>query len=185
MKMLNAKQWDGLANHARTKLVSLLDPAARFVPKGELHASLNVAHKGFYIGIVDAEGEEVARVGFLKDAQNVCDSADMVVTDLCSDLKAKSVPPSKIHTSSVYFTLITDVRYLPDPLAWDEENDGVYFMWGQDYRGLYLPYQIKRMGIPKIRVLDRLCSWEAGVASNLWRLPEGLVWRLACQTHTT
>jgi hypothetical protein len=154
-----------------------------FAEKSELHASLNIAHKGFYVGMVDAEGEEACRTGFLKESQNICDSADIVVTNLHNDLKTQGISPSKIHTSSFHFTLVTDVRYISDPLSWDEEKDGVYFMWGQDYRGLYLPYQIKRMGIPKVKVLDRLCTWEAGVASNLWRLPCGLIWKIACQSH--
>lgn len=181
--MLSAKQWDDLTNHCRSKLASLFDPAMPFAEQSDLHAALNMPHKGFYIGAVDAEGVDVCRAGFLKEAANVCDSADVVTNNLFNDLKARNIPASKVHTSSFHFTLVTDVRYMADPLSWDEDTDGVYFMWGQDYRGLYLPYQIKRAGIPKVKVLDRLCTWEAGVASNLWRLPEGLVWRLACQSH--
>ncbi len=182
--MLSAKQLENLSNHCRSKLTSLFDPAVPFAEQKNLHAELNFPHKGFYIGVVDAEGNDVCRSGFLKDAVNVCDSADAVVSNLHNDLKAKNIPVSQVHSSSFYFTVVTDVRYMSDPLSWNEETDGVYFMWGQDYRGLYLPYQIKRAGIPKVKILDRLCTWEAGVASNLWRLPEGLCWVLSCQSHS-
>jgi len=182
--MLSNKQWGTLANYCRSRLASLLDPGMPFAEQGDLHASMNILHKGFYIGAIDPEGDEICRTGFLKESQNVCDSADMVVANFHRELKAKGVSPSKVHTSSFHFTLITDVRYISDPLAWDEEKDGVYFMWGQDYRGLYLPYQIKRMGIPKVKVLDRLCTWECGVCSNLWRLSGSMCYRISCSSYS-
>ncbi len=81
-------------------------------------------------------------------------------------MKNASVPVTKVNTGTFYYTIITDVTYLPNPMQWNENTDGIYFMWGQDYRALYLPYQITKMNLSKIEVMDRLCSWNAGVPAN-------------------
>lgn len=182
--MLNDTQWNKLSNYCRSKLASLFDPATPFASEKGLRTELNSPHKGFYIGIVDASGEELVRSGFLRGSQNIHDSADIATQNAHEDLKSAGVSASKIQSGSFFFTLVTDVSYMQDPMRWSDEIDGVYFMWGQKYRSLYLPYQIKRMGVPKTEVLDRLCSLEAGVASNLWRLPEGLCFKIACQSYT-
>lgn len=182
--MLNETQTRDLGSHCRTKVVSLLDPSVVTALDNSLRASLNMTHKGFYVGVVDAEGKELARAGFLRASPNIADSVDIVAAQMAEQLRAAGVSLSKVQTSTFFLTLVTDVTYIQDPTHWQEESDGIYFMWGQSYRGLYLPYQIKRMGASKVEVLDRLCTWEAGVASNLWRLPEGLVWRLTCQSFS-
>lgn len=182
--MLSDTQCNKLASYARTKIISLLDASTPAVSDSSIRAELNAAHKGFYIGVVDAEGEEIVRSGFLKGSQNVFDSVDMASQQAADSLRTAGVTISKVHTSTFFFTLVNDVTYMQDPMSWQEDSDGVYFMWGQSYRGLYLPYQIKQMSVSKVEVLDRLCAWEVGVASNLWRLPEGLVWRLSCQSFS-
>jgi hypothetical protein len=183
--MLSENQWNKISSYCRSKVVSLFDPAIIAVPDSKLRVETNMPHKGFYIGVVDPEGKELSRSGFLKESQNIFDSADIAVQQTFNDLKLTGITISNVQTSTFFFTLVTDVIYMPDPMQWQEDSDGVYFMWGQDYRGLYLPYQIKRLGVSKVEVMDRLCTWEAGVCSNLWRLPCGLVWRLPCHTRSS
>ncbi len=183
--MLNKKQWDTLANHVRSKLTSLFDPGSMFAEDTTLEKDSGLPHRGFYVGVIDSSGNEIMREGFLKeDCQNVKNSADLVVSNMFSKLQEGNIAVEKIKTSSFKFSIVLDCIYLLDPTSWDENKDGVYFMWGQEYKALYLPYQIQKMAVPKIEIMDRLCCWEAGLASNLWRTPEGLVFRLICDTHT-
>ena len=79
-------------------------------------------------------------------------------------------------------TFVHDVIYLQNPLDWDEDKNGIYFQWGQKYKGFYLPNQIKKINSEnkKIKVLDKLVCHEVGLISNLWRMPEGLVYKIVC-----
>ena len=179
--MIDKQVSGNLLNHIRSKVVAGFDPATMFVENKDLPNALQLVHKGFYIGILSSTNEEVIREGFLKeDLQNVLESANIVIENVIRRLKQKSIPLSQIHTSSFHLTIVSDVVYIQNPTHWDENKDGVYFQWGQNYKALYLPYQIKRMNIPKIEIMDRLCGWEAGLAANLWRKPEGLVWKMTC-----
>ncbi len=183
---MNSQQWDRLSNHVRSKIASLYDPAQMFVEQQDLKASLVVPHIGFYIGVLDSGGNEIIREGFMKEGLgNAVDSVNVVIKNLFDGLQDRSVDHSRTSTSSFNFTMITACDVLKHKMAWDESRDGVYFQWGQRYRGLYLPYQIKNMNSSKLEIMDKLCSWEAGVASNLWRLPEGLVFKLTCEIHTS
>lgn len=180
---LNDKQWGKVANYVRSSVVSQFDPGSMFTQDVDVSA-LSHPHQGFYISVESSSGEHLAREGFLKEnLKSIKESLDIVSRNVYSALSAKGVGLSDVQTSTFYFTLVLNHYYISDPLSWDENADGVYFMWGQDYRALYLPYQIKKMNVSKVEILDRLCCHEAGVVSNLWRLPEGLVWRLVCQTH--
>jgi len=180
--MLTTVQWDGVANHIRSKLDNYYDPALGFVEDKELRQQLSLKHKGAYIGF---EYEDViVREGFLKeDLTNILESFDRIVDQVYGIFKKSSVPATKLHVGTFHYVIITEVTYLPNPDQWNENRDGIYFMWGQDYRGLYLPYEIQKMNMNKIDVMDRLCSHQIGVPANLWRLPEGLVHLLTCHYH--
>lgn len=163
----------------------MYDPSSMFVEQENLKKELNIPHRGFYIGVVNSTDEEVSRVGFMQEGlTNIRDSATIVCKNLYDELVSKNVVVDRIKTSTFFFSVVWDCIYLPDPLIWNESTDGVYFMWGQRYKGLYLPYQINRMKMSKIDILDRLCSFEAKVPSSLWRLPEGLVFRVLCDSFT-
>jgi len=182
--MLTNNQLSKLSTHVRSKIIALYDPASLFAPEEGLKQDLQMKHKGFYIGVVSSDGKQLFHDGFLKEDLNyVIDSADIVSKNVYSELKSLNIDADQIKKSTFYFELVMDCIYMPDPLSWDENRDGVYFMWGQKYRGMYLPYQIRRMNVPKVEILDRLCSWVCGVPSSLWRLPEGLVFKLICQSH--
>lgn len=181
---MNAQQQSKLAQYCKSKVVSAFDPSFQVVLDDETSA-FSMPHKGFYIGFSDSSGTEICRDGFLKDnLLSVFDSANTAIIALISSLKSKNVVLEKIHSGTFYYTLVTDCIYFPDPLGWDENADGVYFMWGQNYRGLYLPHQIKKMNISKIDIMDRLCAFESHMASSLWRLPEGMVWALKCMSFS-
>lgn len=183
--MLTQQQWSDLAVYSRSKLVSLFDPASIFAEKKDLRNNLAMPHKGVYISIEDSGGEELGTDGFMKEAaSNVLNEVDTIIQNLFTSFKEKNVVVSKIQSGSFKFTLISAVNYMSDPLQWDENNDGVYFQWGQNYKGIYLPHEIQKLGLSKVATLDRLCSWKCGVASTLWRYPEGLVFKLSCHTHS-
>jgi len=180
--MIAEKEFQLLLNHARSRVESALDPSIMFVENKELKTLL-VPHKGFYIGIEDSSGEEILREGFLKeDLRSILESAEITIENTVRKLKHNSVALTKIQTSTFYLTIVYDLSYIQNPLHWDENKDGIYLQWGQDYKALYLPYQVKKMSIPKIEIMDRLCCWEAGLAASLWRKPEGLCFRIICQT---
>ncbi len=183
---LSPDLWPKLAHYARSKLVSLFDPSRMFAEASNLRESLDIDHKGFYIGIVDSGNKELIREGFLQDAQsNVLASVDVNLTNIYNSLNAKGVTPPTIETATLFFSMIDDCIYIKNPLEWDEGTDGICFQWGQRYKGLYLPYQINRSSATKYEIMDRLCSLQAGVASNLWRQPEGLIFRLIVDSYQT
>lgn len=177
--MLSLTQQRELISYVRGRLVQNLDPA--FV-NSENELDINIAHRGFYVGIF-YESQELCRVGFLEEnLNNIKNSADRIIPNIQTELQAKNVTVDILKKSEIYVTIVRECVYLPDPMTWDENSDGIYFMWGQKYRAMYLPYQIQQMGLSKVNTMDQLCSHEAGVPSTLWKLPEGLIWRLGCQS---
>lgn len=183
---LSPDLWTRVARYARNKLAGMFDPSHMFAEESDLREQMEIEHKGFYAGVVDSSENELIREGFLKDGQtNVLASLDVVLTNIHSALKVQGVTRPTIETSTLYFSLVKECLYIKNPLQWDESVDGICFQWGQRYKSLYLPYQINRSSSTKFEIMDRLCSWEAGVPSNLWRMPEGLCWRLICDSYST
>ena len=124
--------------------------------------------------------------GFLaEDLTDVIGSADDAVKNTADKIKNEKISVSKVKTAIFHLNIITDVIYLNDPTQWDENKDGVFFQWGGDFSGFYLNYQIQRMSVPKIDILDRLCSFECGIFSSAWKLPEGLIFRLVSQSFSS
>lgn len=181
---LSNSQWQMVATYVRNSVVAQFDPA--FVnadPKLDALTTLKQPHQGFYIGLDTASGEKISRDGFLKEGQtSIYDSINMVIPSVVNSIKSKHLGLSDVQTGIFHFTLVINHHYLKDPLGWDENSDGVYFMWGQDYRGLFLPYEIKKMKVSKVEILDRLCA-SVNLISNLWQLPEGMIWKLVCSSH--
>ena len=172
-------QWDKISSYARTLLISMLDPSvATPVP-----INVVAAHKGFYIIIVDNEGKQLVKEGFLaENIFNISESSAKVINGIHNKAKLTNIPLSQLKSSSFYFYLINNINYIANPTLWDEAKDGLFFMWGQDFKSILLPYEIKKIGGSKINVLDTLCS-QCNLPSSLYKLPEGLVWRIDCDEH--
>ena len=169
--------------YVRGKLAQSLDPTYMFVPPEGLDD--NIAHKGLYIGLINSSDKEICRSGFLKDKQtSVLNSLEIAIAEAVGLLKSKNITKPIVETSIIHISIIKDCIYITHPLEWDESSDGIGFQWGQKYKSVYMPYQIKNMSESKINIMDRLCSIEAGVPSNLWKLPEGLVYRLVCESFS-
>ncbi len=173
-----------LSQYAKQYILAKYDPSI-LVPAIDMEsAEWKLAHKGFYIGIRDSSGTQIIRTGFLEeDGSNVLDSLNRVLEAVYTELSTKGISDKIVQTSMFYLTLVTDVTFIGNPLSWNENEDGIYFSWGDKYKGLYLPYEIKELSVKKTEIMNRLCSLEAKVPSNLWRLPEGLVHRLVCQSY--
>jgi len=183
--MFSEKQWNKISNYIRSKITLEFDPSHLFQEDKNLRSELDVSHKGFYLSILDSEGNKVLKEGFLKEScMNVMDSMDIVLGNSIKKLKLDAVRLTKLQTSTFYFTVITDVIYISDPLRWDEKQDGIYFMWGGDYSSILLPFEIQKKSLSKIDTLDSLCS-RANMPSSLWRLPEGLIWRLVAYSYSS
>lgn len=175
-------QWDKLINYVRTSVTSKFDSS---IIVSDHNFNIPVNHIGFFISIELANGDIVFRDGFLKaNLTDIKSSSDIVINNIKSVLTAKNIKLSEIQGSTFYFTSVINQSYMADPLSWNENVDGVYFQWGQDYRGYYLPYEIRKMNIPKIEIMDRLCSHQCNLVTNLWRLPEGLCFKLICESKT-
>ena len=184
--MLTSVQWEGVVNHVRSKLGYYYDPALGFTEDQDLRKQLALKHKGVYLGFEDSVGDQSFREGFLaEDTLNVLESFDRLTDKMYTTMKNASVPITKVNTGTFYYTIITDVTYLPNPMQWNENRDGIYFMWGQDYRALYLPYEVAKMSLSKIEIMDRLCAYGCGVCANLWRQPCGLVHKLTAHSHSS
>ncbi len=176
--------WYKIAMNVKESLIAKFDQTTIVPPLNDKNL-FQRQHKGFYVGIISSSDKEVVRVGFMReDCSDVSESANKVIEALYTELKAKNIPIQVLQTATYHFTIIDDDIHINAGLLWDENKEGVYFSWGDRYQGLYLPYQIKKMDVTKSEIMNRLCSWEANVPSNLWRLPEGMVWKLRCDSYT-
>lgn len=173
--------WDKIGNAVKNQLLAKYEPTSLpSFPKDRLLLD----HKGFYVGLKNSANEELIRVGFMKESPtDILDSAFRVTQGLFNELQSQNIPLKFIRTSSFYCTLIWDVVFINNGLSWNENEDGIYFNWGDKYSGFYLPYQIQSMTATKVDIMNRLCSLEAKIPSNLWRLPEGLVHKLICDSY--
>lgn len=178
--MLTNSQCEKLASYSKNYIISKFDPTF-FVEI--LSDNFNLPHEGFYISIEKANGDLIAREGFLlKDQTDVLASLNNVCSKILPVINNQKISITDLKVCTFYFTLIHNHHYTSDPLNWNKDSDGVFFMWGQDYKGIYLPHQLKKMSYSKPEILDRLCCLECGLISNLWKTPEGLVFRLSCQS---
>lgn len=141
-----------------------------------------VNHCGFFIGIENYDNKNVGCVGFLKSNQNcLIETVEVIANNLFDFCLNKDISIQGFNTSALYFYIIKNCMIIKNPMDWDINKDGIGFQWGKDYKGFYLPYQIK--GMTKKEALDRLCSFECKVPSSLWRLPEGLVTKIDCDEY--
>jgi hypothetical protein len=141
----------------------------------------NYICKGLFFSVIDTDGSEAAREGLMSDELDVKILTQDISLKLSAKLKLIGYSYNKLQLSNFCLTFVNDVVYLKNPLEWDENKDGVYFQWGQKYRGFFLPNQIKKLQGSKIDILDRLLCHEIGLISNLWRMPEGLVFKIDCE----
>lgn len=177
--------WSELATLLKSKLLAKYNPDTFTPDSGKISSKLEIQHRGFYISIFDSKNDKLAQVGFLREGcTNVLESAVQALEGIYSELQAKGVSHKKLPTSSYNFTAVWDVVFLENSLAWDANTDGIYLNWGDRYKGMYLPSEIKQMSTTKAEVLNRLCSWELGVPSNLWRLPEGMTYKILCDSFS-
>lgn len=177
--------WTHLSTLLKTKLLAKYNPGTLTPDGGDINSKLKIRHCGFYISLYDSGKDKIARVGFLqKNCTDVLESAFQTLDGLFGELEAKGFPHKKLPTCSYNFVAVWDVVFMENALAWDADVDGVYFNWGDRYKGLYLPYEIKRMSTTKVETLNRLCSWEIGLPSNLWRLPEGMTYKILCDSYS-
>lgn len=177
--------WLRLATLLKARLLSKYDPGT-LVPSDEgISSKLEFQHRGFYISVYDSKRDQIARTGFLQeDCTNILHSAMQALEGLYSELKAKGISPKTLLTSSYNFVAVWDLIFMENPLAWDANVDGVYFSWGDKYKGMYLPSEIKQMSVTKSEILNRLCSWRMEIPSNLWRLPEMMTYKILCDSYS-
>jgi len=173
-----------ITQYAKHYVLSKYDPTTLVMSFDPELEGWKLKHKGFYIGIVDSSGTQLVRVGFLEEnCSNIVNSTNRVLEAVFAELTTKNISVKAIQTSTFYVTMVIDVVFMSNPLNWNENDDGVYFSWGDRYKGMYLPYEIKRLSVKKTEIMNRVCSWEASVPGNLWRLPEGLCSRLICDSY--
>lgn len=177
-------QWVNINNHFRQSVLSLFDE--NIVPENiKEHDSYSVRHHGIYIGVVNVHGDSVCRLGSMDgDHNNLIESVKNIRKLLLDFVKEHKWTANMFLTSSLHYCVVLSSSFIDNPLNWNEQEDGIYFQWGDKYRGFYLPYEVQRMNVSKIEVLNRLCTWEAKVPANLWRLPEGLCFKLVCDSYS-
>jgi AMMECR1 domain-containing protein len=181
---MNQELWKTIDKYCRESIANRFN-ASNLI--STVLPTIEEPHHGFYIGLISASGKELGRGGVLRSVKaNTLDlSADIkdAVDNLYQTLKSSHVDENTAKVSSVFLTVLRGFEYIEDPMKWDDSKDGVYFAWGEKYRAFYLPYQIRLMAVSKIETMDRLCSFEAHVPANLWRLPEGMVYKILCESY--
>lgn len=179
-----AENWNSLASLFKSQLLAKFDSATLVPPYSDLSKKLNMPHKGFYAIVFDSSNNQLVRVGFLEDGQtNLVDSVSKVVEALYIELQAKNIPYQKLLTGSFNLVAIWDLVFINNGLAWAENEDGVYFSWGDRYNGMYLPIEIQQMTVTKNEIMNRLCV-ASGIPSTCWRLPEGMCSRILCDSYS-
>lgn len=174
-----------LSQYAKHYILAKYDPSTLIPTVDTESVEWKLDHKGLYVGIEDSSGNRIVRTGFLEEGcENVLSSLSRVLEAVYAELSTKGVSVKSVQTSTFYLTLVTDVIFISNPLGWNENEDGIYFSWGDKYKGLYLPYEIKHLSVKKTEIMNRLCSWIASVPGNLWRLPEGMCSRLVCSSYS-
>jgi len=177
--------WNRLASILKARLLAKYDPGVLAPDASDLSSKLAIEHQGFYVSVYDSEGNKISRVGFLRsNCKNVLDSANQALDALYTELEAKGISHKKLPSSSYNFAVVWDLVFIENSLAWDANTDGVYLTWGDKYKGMYLPYEIKQMSTTKVEVLNRLCSFTMGLPSNLWKLPEMITYRILSDSYT-
>lgn len=166
-----------LSSYVKNQIISKFDPSIMVT---ENISDITFPHFGFYICIDDVHNNQVCKIGFLQSSSlDIEKTITSVILNVVSDIKAKSIPLSELKIYSFHCCLIIGNMHIIDPLAWDEKKDGVYFMWGQDYKSILLPNEIAKLNTHKIYIMDKLCM-NAKLISNLWRLNEATVFKLIC-----
>lgn len=177
--------WSRLSSLLKARLLAKYDPGIIVPDAGDISSKLDIPHRGFYLNIYDSSNEQIARVGFLeKGCTNILESAMQALEGMYTELEAKNIPHKKLLTGVYNFVIVWDLMFLSHSLEWDINTDGIYLNWGDRYKGLYLPYEIKKMSVTKVETLNRLCSWEVGIPSNLWRLPECMCWKILADSYS-
>jgi len=140
---------------------------------------------GFVIQCPNIE-EEIVTAGAIDKSP---DSMHEAINWAIGDFRAQSLQdhPGFRKSRGLCYTLVTECEVLTeDPMDWILGKDGVAFQWGQIGERssvFYTPLETRMLRCAKNDVLHRLCCWKAGVPSNLWRKPEGLVWKLTCESY--
>lgn len=130
-------------------------------------------HKGAYITYLDGNNV-VYENGILKESSNLLSSTFKSLCENVGQIK---------ENHKLVFYVVKDVIYLKDKTDWDMSKDGVFFQWGNRFRGVLLPHETQSVSGNKIKMLDRLCSHKIGVPSSLWAYPEALVYRIVMDTY--
>lgn len=161
---MNNTQWQKLQLDVKKYLISGED-----FPPIEIFQE----HKGAFLAFVDEKGNVAYEESCFNNEKDVISTLKV----LCNKLKEKNIPHETIKKHTLHLCLLKDSIYLKNKMDWEIGKDGLCFLWGDKLRGYYMPYETVRMNLDKIRILDKLCSHKCNTIS-LWRLPEGLVFRL-------
>lgn len=166
-----------LATLAKEKLLSLTNNQP--LTPDEL-----LANRGLFLG-VSKDGVLLFSDGEFKPRSNISTLNHLVEKAWIELNKIKC----EVQTINVHVAVVADIVYMPDPLKWNPDTDGVYMQWGDQYRGSLMPYEIRLLNSGKQRpmqqedVLDRLCSWKMNIPAGIWRFPSGLCWKLLVEQH--
>lgn len=176
------EQWQKVSDYTRESLLRIADPS---LPQTSVFPeALSVKHRGFFLGLISPKGDDIAREGFLFDDTNdLRGSVDRAIIAFAAALESQKIAMNAIQAGTLQLCLICEIVFIKEPLNWDDSKDGVYFSWGDRYKGLYLPYQIRRSDSTKIEIMEKLCSYQAHVPSNLWQYPCGMVYKLVAESY--
>lgn len=146
-------------------------------------SNIDFPHKGVYIsGLFEKQNH---KIGFMNETTGkLQESFDLALNMMYDYMNSNKLNSTNLKLFKFNVTIIYDVVYIQDPMKWDDKKDGIYFQWGQKYKAFYLPYEIYTMNMDKVQILNYLCSTSAKVPANLWRMPEGLVFKIICESFS-
>lgn len=141
------------------------------VDPSDVFKDLNIIepHKGVFI--VWLNGRDVV----CEDGELQSESKNLTQTviNICKNKKS-----TVDVNNTLLLYIVKDVILLKNKLDWELNKDGIYFQWGDRFKGMFLPHEMAKYPGDKIRMLDRLCSHKLEIPSSLWRYPEGIVFSL-------
>lgn len=180
--MIDKNLWTKITGHIRQSVWALFNNQGT-IKSEELKSVLQLNHVGFFISLESSTNSRPDRIGFLRKGQNdAYESMVNTIKQLYGFLCQNGKTENQFAISRLWTTIIYDVVPIRNPLEWEPGVDGVYLQFGDKYRGFYLPYETENL--KRQDVLDRLATWELNIPSDVWKLPEGIVFRIVSEYGT-
>ncbi len=128
---------------------------------------------GCFVSLHDHGGKLRGCVGRLDATEPLIAALSAAAVSVLGDQRFRHEPvtPADYPKLELELSVLSPLRPVPSPLAFDPAQDGIYLTIGRR-TGCFLPQVARQTGWSREQLLDRLCTEKLGVAGNSWQRPE-------------